>query len=174
MKVSDFKQALIGGGARANLFEVELAFPAFAGTQEETRIAKFLIKAAQIPASTLGVIEQPYRGRIMKLPGDRVFAEWSITVINDVDQRLRNAFERWSNAINSHTGNIAIASLEDSFVTASIFQLDRSGNRIKAYTFKDLWPSEVAQIEVSNDSTNQLQEFTVTLQYSEWVSDTTS
>ena len=174
MKVSEFKNALAQGGARANLYEVELAFPAFAGTQDETRLGKFLIKAAQIPSSTLGVIEQPYRGRIFKMPGDRIFPEWTITVLNDVDQRLRDSFELWSNAINSHEGNIGIADLTDAFSTAAIFQLNRAGERVKAYTFKDVWPSEVAAIEVSHDTTNQLQEFVVTLQYSEWVSNSTT
>lgn len=174
MKISEFKSALSLGGARSNLFEVEIAFPAFAGTQEETRLGKFLVKAAQIPASTLGVIEQPYRGRIYKIPGDRVFSEWTVTVINDVDQKLRDSFELWSNAINNHEGNIGISSLTDAMTTGTVFQLNRGGERVKSYTFKDLWPSEVAAIDLSHDSTNQLQEFTVTLQYSEWVSNTTT
>lgn len=173
-KISDFKNALSQGGARANFFEVEMAFPAFAGTQEETRLGKFLIKAAQIPPSTLGVIEVPYMGRTWKEPGDRIFPEWTVTVINDVNQELRNAFERWSNGLNSHEGNISAVAREDGFTTATVFQLNRAKERVKAYTFKDMWPSEVAAIEVAHESTNQLQEFTVTLNYSEWVSDTTT
>lgn len=172
MNISQFKKALKGGGARANLFEVELVFPAFAGGAEETRLGRFMVKAAQLPGSTLGVIEQPFQGRVCKLPGDRTFQEWTVTVVNDTGFELRNAFERWSNGINTHAGNQGGA-LEDIFSTAAIHQLDRQGNRIKSYDFRDVWPSEVAPIDVAQDSNNQIEEFTVTLVYNEWVSDTT-
>lgn len=174
MKITEFKNALKGGGARANLFEVELLFPAYAGSGDDTRKGRFLIKAAQMPPSMLGVIEQPYKGRIIKIPGDRTFPEWTVTVINDNDHSLRNAFERWSNAINSHTGNIGLDTLEEMYSQASIHQLNRQGDRIKSYEFKDIWPTEVAAIDVAQDSNNQIEEFTVTLAYNEWTSDTTS
>jgi hypothetical protein len=174
VNISEFKNAFKGGGARANLFEVELAFPDFAGSQEATRVGKFMIKSAQLPPSTLGVIEQNYRGRIFKMPGDRIFPEWTITILNDTDFLIRNAFEAWSNGINTHEGNLGAEDLTETMVQMSAFQLDRRGNRIKPYVFKDLWPSEVSPIEVSHESTNQIQEYTVTLQYSEWVSDTTT
>lgn len=173
MNISQFKAALKGGGARANLFEVELVFPAFAGGATETRLARFLVKAAQLPPSTIGVIEQPFQGRVCKIPGDRTFPEWTVTVVNDTGFEIRDALERWSNAINSHAGNEAAANLEDIYSTAAIHQLDRQSKRVKTYNFRDLWPSEVAAIDVAQDSNNQIEEFTVTFAYNDWVSNTT-
>ena len=87
--ITEFKAALVGGGARANKYEVVLQFPSVAGGTDESQASRFLVSAAQIPSSTLGVIEQPFRGRMFKIPGDRLFPEWSITVINDLDFTIR-------------------------------------------------------------------------------------
>ena len=100
----------------------------------------FLVKAAQLPASTIGLIEVPYRGRKIKVPGDRTFAEWTITVLADGDFDLRNKFEAWSNRIQTHRSNISpdatpLTNTSDIFQDWQIFQLDRAGNRIKAYNF---------------------------------------
>jgi len=113
--LEDFKSRLIGGAARPNLFEVELAFPSFS-TDETTNagndqsrtvseLSRFMIKTANLPASTVGVIEVPFRGRTLKIAGDRTFDVWTITVINDVDFSIRTAFEKWMNAINKHDDN---------------------------------------------------------------------
>lgn len=173
LKINDFKNAL-SGGVRSNRYEVIIRFPAAAGGTEESEASRFLVSAAQIPAAQLGVIEQPYAGRMFKIPGDRVFPEWSITVLNDTNFTIRNAFERWSNAINSHEGNIGFSNFSDVYSDAEVHQLDNAGDRIKSYTFKDIWPSEVAAIDLSHDATDVVQLFTVALQYQEWVSDTTS
>ena len=100
-KISDFKSKLTGGGARPNLFEVELAFPnAVAIENDVLQKARFLVKAAALPSSTINPIEIPFRGRILKIAGDRTFETWTITVINDVDFVIRSAFEKWMNVIN--------------------------------------------------------------------------
>lgn len=174
MKISEFKRNLSGGGARTNLYEVEIEFPAFAGGQDETRKGTFLIKASSLPPSVLGIIEVGYRGRKLKVAGDRTFEEWTVSVWNDTSFDLRNAFERWSNAINQHEENVGLEDPEDYMTFATVFQLDRNGNRIKAYSLRDIWPSNVGAIQLSMDDTDTIEEFEVTLQYSEWYSDTTS
>jgi hypothetical protein len=114
--LEDFKARLIGGAARPNLFEVELTFPNFAtegtsgdNTTDQTRtvseLSRFMIKTANLPASNVGVIEVPFRGRTLKIAGDRTFDVWTVTVINDVDFSIRTAFEKWMNAINKHDDN---------------------------------------------------------------------
>lgn len=174
MKVSEFKAALKGGGARPNLFEVEMSFPSVVdGGAELTKIGQFLVKSTQLPASTIGVIEQPFRGRVFKVVGDRTFAEWTVTFINDTGFELRDAFEQWSNFLVSHEENLGAESYEEMFRDAKVFQLNRQGKRIKEYKFTDLWVSEVGVIELAQDSSNTIEEFAVTLQYTEWTSNTT-
>lgn len=174
MKVSDFKRNLSGGGARTNLYEVEIEFPAYAGGQAETRKGTFLIKAATLPPSVLGVIEVGFRGRKLKIAGDRTFEEWSITVMNDTSFDLRDAFERWSNGINQHEANVGFENPDDYMTFATVYQLNRKGERIKGYLLRDVWPSNVGMIQLNQDDSDTIEEFEVSLQYSEWVSNTTS
>lgn len=162
--------ANFGRGARANRYRVELVYPAFVG--EDGASARFVAKAAQIPSSTLGVIEVPYLGRTFKQAGDRLFPEWTVTILNEETFKHRNAMERWSNAINAHVQNVALA--DDYFSRAVISQLDIQDNVVKQYVFEHLWPSEVAPIEVGFDNNDTIQEFTVTFQYSHWTAVTTS
>ena len=99
--ISDFKSKLKGGGARPNLFEVELAFPdAIRIDNDVVENARFLVKAAALPASTIAPIDVAFRGRILKIAGDRTFETWTITIINDVSFEIRSAFEKWMNYIN--------------------------------------------------------------------------
>ena len=101
--ISDFKSKLKGGGARPNLFEVELTFPSIVGVQDENEVienSRFLVKAAALPASTIANIDIPFRGRILKIAGDRTFETWTITVLNDTSFAIRSAFEKWMNTIN--------------------------------------------------------------------------
>ena len=116
-----------------------------------------------------------YRGRKIKVPGDRTFAEWTITVLADGEYKLRDKFEAWSSSINSHETN---NSTEDTPLQGTIYQdwqvysLDRKGNQIKGYNFIGCWPSEISAIDLSHETTDSLAEFTVTLQYSYWTSNT--
>lgn len=174
MSISDLKAQLKGGGARANLFEVELSFPSFAGGSKEIEAGMYLTKSAQLPSSELGTIEVPFQGRTFKLAGDRVFNEWTCSFLNDSDFTLKNAFERWSNAINEHESNKGLSNPEDYMVSLKVYQLDRQKKRIKEYEFRNAYPSTVGEIEVSMDSSDTIEEFSVTFQYTEWVSDTTS
>ena len=99
--IVDFRSRLKGGGARSNLFEVQMAFPNFAKPQNEAlNDIPFLVKAAEIPASNIGNIPVPFRGRVLPIAGDRTFDPWTVTIINDTNFRLRDVMERWSDGIN--------------------------------------------------------------------------
>lgn len=170
MDISSFKAKLQGGGARPNLFRVTCGYPA--GIGNGTNTLSFLCRAASLPGSNFGMIEVPYMGRKMKIPGDRTFNEWQITVINDNDFDIRDKFETWSNAINANAGNIS-QNNGLIMIDGQVHQLDRSGKTIKSYTFTDMWPSEIAPIELAHDTNDTIEEFTVTLQYAYWRSNTT-
>jgi len=165
--ISDFLAALKGGGARPNRFEVVVEFPAFAATQEEIRSTAFLVQSAQLPGSNLGVVEQAWRGRQMKLPGDRTFEEWEATFLNDTGFELRNAFEAWHNGINQYRSNTGPTSPSEVMSTVSVYQLDNNDNRVKEYVLKMAWPSVVAPVDLAHDSSDTIETFSVTFVYSD-------
>lgn len=172
--VDDFKSKLTGGGARSNLFKVEMGWPGGIGGAADTELGAFLIKAAQLPSSVIAPITIPFRGRQLQIAGDRTFEPWTITVINDTNFALRNAFERWMNLINNHNQNTGSTTTSDYFSDASVYQLDKNGNELKKYSFRGIWPSNVSTIEVSFDTENAIEEFTVELQVQYWESNTTN
>ena len=166
--ISNFKSKLTGGGARANLFEVVLTFPDVA--QPDSAVldkARFLVKGANLPASNVAQIEVPFRGRVLKIAGDRTFDSWTVTVINDTDFAIRSAFERWSNTINRLSDNTGLTNPADYQSDAYVYQLDRDGSTLRSYRFYDTFPTQVGQVELSYDSTG-IQEFTVELQVQYW------
>ena len=169
-KITDFKSKLTGGGARSNLFEVELAFPSAVsveGINDILNKARFLVKTAALPASNIAPIEVPFRGRVLKIAGDRTFDTWSITVLNDTDFSIRSAFEKWMNFINKVSDNTGSTNAEDYQADAYVYQLDRSGETLRKYHFFDVFPTQVAPIVLSYDSAG-IQEFTVELQVQWW------
>ena len=170
--VDDFKSKLRGGGARPNLFKTTINFPGYAGGDAE--LTSFLCEAAQLPGSTFGVINVPFRGRVLKVAGDRTFPEWTITVINDTDFNIRNAFERWMNGINSHSANTGLASPIAYESDLIVEQLDRAGNPIKKYNIRGAFPTDISAIELSYATTDEIERFTVTFNYQYFESDTTS
>ena len=130
-----------------------------------------MCRAAQMPASTLGTIEVPYFGRKVKIAGDRTFAEWTITIMNDEDMIIRNAMEQWSNSINSHLGNLrAFGSASPALykANASVVHYGKTGLPLRTYTFNGLFPTEVSPIDLDWNTTDTLEEFTVTFQYDYW------
>ena len=166
--ISNFKSKLPGGGARSNLFEVVLTFPDTA--QPDSAVlekARFLVKAANLPASNVSPIEVPFRGRILKIAGDRTFDSWTVTVINDTDFAIRSAFERWQNTINRLSDNTGLVNPADYQADAYIYQLDRDGSTLRSYRFYDTFPTQVGQIELAYDQPG-IQEFTVELQVQYW------
>ena len=166
--ISNFKSKLTGGGARANLFEVVLTFQdAAAPDQEVLDKARFLVKGANMPASNVAQIEVPFRGRILKIAGDRTFDSWTVTVINDTDFAIRSAFEKWQNTINRLSDNTGLTNPADYQADAYVYQLDRDGSTLRSYRFYDTFPTQVGPIELSYDATG-IQEFTVELQVQYW------
>lgn len=174
MSIADFKRRIKGGGVRANLFEVEFSFPAYAGGGEESDQGRYLVRSTQLPSSVLGVIEVPYQGRVLPLAGDRTFEEWTCTILMDTDFGLRDAMERWSNGINGLNSNTGITNPEDYMVDIAVHQLDRNKNRIKTYYLQDAWPFNVGPVEESMESTDTIGTFDVNFRYVEWSSNTTS
>jgi hypothetical protein len=161
--VDDFKSKLRGGGARPNLFKATINYPGYAGGDAE--LTSFLCETAQLPGSTMGTIVVPFRGRQLKMAGDRTFAPWTVTIINDTDFDVRNAMERWMNGINAHSANTGLAS--PILYEADLFveQLDRDAEVIKKYTFRGAFPTEVSPIDVSYASNDEIERFTVTFEY---------
>ena len=162
--ISDFKSQLKQGGARSNQFTVELTFPALATAGGAARAASFLCNATSLPAVTVQELNMPYRGRPVYFAGERTFAPWSITVINDGDFLVRNAFERWSNAIANFNATNGLQNPTDYQVDLRVLQLDRNGNQLKAYKFFDAFPTEIGQMTLSYDNPN-IQTFDVQFVY---------
>jgi|SRR6056300_1560791 len=170
--VDDFKSKLKGGGARPNLFNVKMNFPAYALGDAE--LTSFMCKAAALPASTVNVISVPFRGRQLKIAGDRTFETWTVTVINDTDFAIRDAMERWMNGINSHNANTGFNDPAEYQTDLSVEQLDKDGIVLKTYNFRSCFPTNIAAIELSYETVDAVEEFTVEFQVQYWESNTTS
>ena len=169
--IDSFKANMIGGGARANQFYVSLTFPSFVtGGSLASAKGQFVCKGAQLPASTIDNTPVNYRGRQVNFAGERTFAPWTVTVLNDNDFLIRNAMEAWMNGINNNVSNTGLVNPAQYQVDMEVFQLDRNGNPIKAYKFVDAYPTEVGAIELNFDTNNQIEEFTITFQYNYWTS----
>jgi len=170
--VDDFKAKLRGGGARPNLFKATINFPAYAGGDVE--LTSFLCEAAALPASTMGVITIPFRGRQLKVAGDRTFDVWTPTIINDTDFNVRNAMERWMNGMNGHQANTGLTTPVDYQADLLVDQLDRDGSILKTYTFRGCLPTSVAQIDLAYATNDDIERFAVEFQVQYWESNTTS
>lgn len=176
----DLKTTL-GLGARANLFEIKLLFPTPTNVSgnaatdwqgpTEAEIAglpiNILVKAAQVPAFTIGTIEVPYKaGRRIKIPGDRTFADWTVTVINDENHVARRAFTAWIDMISRGNYNSSTkSSVKNYYTDLTVSQLKGSGNIVRVYKLNDAFPTDVSGVDLSMDSTDTLSEFTVNFQY---------
>ena len=168
-KISDFKSRLSGGGARPNLFEVELAFPdAVSIANDVLQKSRFLVKAAALPASSIAPVDIPFRGRILKVAGDRTFETWTVTVIIDADFAIRSAFEKWMNAINKLDDASGLTDPEQYQKDAMVHQLDRDGGVLRSYKFWDIYPTNISTIDLSYETTDTIEEFTVEMQVHWW------
>ena len=187
--ISQFKSAMRGGGARPNLFEVAIPeFPSFVGGGVYGNVDKatlrFMCKAANLPAANIAPIDVPFRGRILKVAGDRTFEPWTITVINDEDFRLRTAFEAWGNGISKLDNATGATNpgvyMKDGFVYqlgrgATISSVQPTGGIsgkgptesaivLRAYKFIDIFPTNVSEIALSYETGDTIEEFTVEFQ----------
>ena len=174
--ISDFKSRLVGGGARPNLFEVRMTdLPDFVDDWPSETF-QFMCKAAALPASNIAAIDVPFRGRIFKVAGDRTIDTWTITVINDEDFRIRNAMEAWMDGIAKLSNNLGATNPSAYMRNATGFQLGRGatprsvnsdGERnavLAEYEFIDIFPTNISQIDLSYDSSDTIEEFTVEFQ----------
>ncbi len=181
--ISQFKSKLQGGAARPNLFEVSIpSFPSAisdawnSGDNGENGTFKFLCKAANLPASIVAPINVPFRGRNLKVAGDKTFEPWTVTIINDEDFKLRTAFEKWSNILSKLEDNTGVTNPGSYMTDAYVQQLGRGREKfsttngggehsvLRTYKFYDIWPDNISAIALSYDSTNAIEEFTVSFQ----------
>lgn len=186
-KISNFISS-VGQGVKPNMFQVELAFPASgvgadntkAVSNEDIALSNLLCKSAALPGSNLGVIEVPFRGRTVKIAGDRTFDTWSPTFIVDKNMKTRSLFEQWMESINGHAGNTADLITPDNSAgyTADIFvhQLEKGkapdeAIYIRSYKLWYAFPTNVSQIDLAYDSNDQIEEFSVEFQYSYWTTE---
>jgi hypothetical protein len=166
--INEIKAQLVGGGARQSLFSVQFNNPANATANFKI---PFMVRASSIPEARLGNITVPYFGRKINLAGDRVYPEWSVTVINDEDFLVRNALEQWQNQINTFEGNLrsfggASPNLYKS--DAVVTQYGKAGNTIRQYTFHGIYPADISAIELDWDATDRIEDFRVTFMYDYW------
>ena len=186
--ISQFKGQLAGGGVRPNLFEVTLNFPNGSGqslsfmsndtqpTAAEQQIATagvadkipFLVKAAALPASNISPVEVPFRGRVLKVAGERTFDTWTVTVLNDTDFRIRTSMEQWMNGISRLTNGSGEVNPSDYTADANVDQLGRNGEIHRRYNFVGLFPTNISEIPLSFDTTDTIEEFTVEFQVLYW------
>ena len=173
--ISQFKGALIGGGARPNLFEVELTtLPA--GIDWNADSFRYMCKAAALPASNVAAIDVPFRGRIFKVAGDRTFDTWTVTIINDEGFILRTAMEEWMNQISKLENNLGATNPQSYMTNAKVYQLgrgskssseDNTGEKnvvLREYEFVDIFPTNISAIDLSYESSDTIEEFTVEFQ----------
>ena len=168
-------------GVRPNMFQVDITFP---GTVEaDQTLVSYMCKSAALPASNIGVIEVPFRGRTVKIAGDRTFDNWSATFINDKEMKSRAYFEQWLNQINTHKANTGAIQDPTAYGRSVVIrQLEKdnspAGSELRSYKLWYAFPISTSAIDLAYDSNDQIEEFSVEFQYSYWTvgddSDTTA
>ena len=181
--IEKIKSTLIGGGARPNLFQVDLtSFPGSGDNAYDSDSFSILCKAAQLPASNVASIDVPFRGRIFKVAGDRTFDTWTVTIINDNDFVIRTAMEGWMQQIAQYADGSGLLNPADYQVDAVVKQFKRAASDVtavsgegletaKKYKFYGLFPTNIAAIDLSYDTSDTIEEFTVEFQVQYWSPD---
>jgi hypothetical protein len=171
--INSFKaNGLVYGGARPSLFQVVLTPPAGIGVDTVSADKfRFACRAAELPASTVASFDVPYFGRKIKLAGDRTFADWTVTIMNDEDFSVRAMFELWSNAINRMAANVRDPALNYELYKTDIgvIQYGKDGTVLRSYDLIGTFPTNISDIALNWDTTNQVEEFTVTFSYDYWL-----
>ena len=160
------------GGARPSLFEVRMGnLPGIQFDADSIQKLSFMCQAAQLPAASMSQIEVPYFGRRIKVAGERSFENWTLSIMNDEDFKVRALFEKWSNALNSLETNLRGTNLDNENYKADldVIQYAKDGEVIRAYTVVGAFPTEVSGIEVNWSSTGTVQTFSATLAYDYWI-----
>ena len=181
--INDFKAVLAGGGARANQFQVTMPFPGFAAAGGETRVMSFLCQATNLPGMTLGEVAVPFRGRQLYIAGDRTFDTWTITVINDTDFAIRRTMEEWAQLVAQYQDGSGATDPSSYMGSAIVRQLGRKKSNIgdgaanskdaglepiAVYRFADIYPTNISAIDLSYDTTDTIEEFTVEFTVNYW------
>ena len=168
--VERFKSALTNGGLRPNQFAVQLSFPTYVG-DAATAVQKspFLVNIAELPGQIINPAIVLYRGREIKFAGDRIYAPWTITVLNDSQMSIRNGIEQWMNGMEDLQSKIGRLNPAEYQRNVDIFQLDRNGNTLKAYTLLDAFPVDLSPVALDFGANDQISTFTVTWQYQSFV-----
>ena len=170
--ITKFRDKLNKGGARSNLFEVEIKDIPGGGADVQDEI-RFLVKAAEIPASNIGNIPVPFRGRVLPVAGDRTFDPWTVTIINN-DFKIRDSMERWSNFINDMVlanGSVDPESYQKSALVKQLSRDSASGDKpdiLRQYNFIGIYPNVISNIPLDYGATDQIEEFQVTFNYLYW------
>ena len=180
--ITNFRDRLVGGGSRSNLFEVNITLPdGVLGNLDVDADMRFMIKAAEIPASNIGNIPVPFRGRVLPVAGDRTFDPWTVTIINDQKFNIRDAMEQWTNLINDLQFAGGDINPADYQTKAEVFQLGRNAKTdgldqtggegipiLRQYNFEGIYPNTVSAIPLDYGATDQIEEFQVTFNYLFW------
>jgi hypothetical protein len=153
LSISEFKGRFVSG-ARPNLYSITIP--------ELGDGVEFLAKASSLPPSTIGQIEVPFRGRQLKVAGNRTFQDWTVTVLNDINFAIRGAAEAWMDRINGHQNNTGYVNISDYMVDARVEQLSQDGSVLYTYTMKDIWPTEIGEVDLAFDNNDAIEEFTIT------------
>ena len=178
--VSSFLQ-VVKQGVRPNMFQVDISFPG--SVEADQTLVSYMCKSAVLPASNIGVIEVPFRGRTVKIAGDRTFDNWSATFINDKEMKSRSYFEQWLNQINTHKANTGAIQDPTAYGRSVVIrQLEKdnspAGSELRSYKLWYAFPISTSAIDLAYDSNDQIEEFSVEFQYSYWTvgddSDTTA
>lgn len=184
--ITDFKSKLAGGGARANLFEISIpAFPSVVPGGWDNDTFNCMCKAGPIPAANVNPVDVAFRGRSLKVAGDRTYDPWAVTIINDENFKIRAAFEAWSNAINRMETGTGLTN-PNSYMAAKayVYQLGRGSKieetaisnatsgatirPVRSYVIHNIWPTNISAIDLNWDNTDQIQNFTVEFQMTHW------
>ena len=171
--IEDFKNKLSGGGARPNLFQVKCIWPTAIPLRGNTADFSFLCTSASLPASTIGTVSVPFRGRNINLAGNRTFGALELSVLNDTDFGLRDAFESWMNHINNHSVNTGETNPANYQSDVTVDHLDNQGDSIKRVFFRGCFPTSVSAIALSSGASEAVEEFTVSMAIQYWESAST-
>lgn len=169
--IYDFTSNFSGGGARPNRYEVILTFPNGIGSVRDAQKISFTCRSTSIPESTLGQAPAYYKGRQIKLPGDKEWGDWTINVYVDTDFVARKVFERWHENLLSFRDNVTAPGWQSpirGLATAQVNQLDREDKVIASYTVEGIWPTSIGEIALAYDSNDTLMEQTVTFAINGW------
>ena len=167
--------ALSAGGARANLFDVTISdIDANLMTAIAVKEFSFACKASAIPAMAVGVVEVPYFGRVVKVPGNKTFDNWSVTIINDEGFLVRNGMEKWVASMGTHIGNVqsaassALTSALYGDATVQHYGKTGAASKIAEYKFVNIFPVSVSEITLGWDANDAIEEYTVEFAYDYW------